>query len=71
MLATFRKTSPTFKRVVISKGQLAVAGVLLVGVIVLGYGYFQLNKVGFYLGLIVILAGVLNGLMHIMTRRNR
>ena len=71
MRTTFDRSSPAFNRRVVSGGQLAVAGVLLVGVIVLGYGYFEQNKIGFYVGLAVILAGVLNGLVQILASGGR
>jgi len=71
MRTTFRKSSPILKRGVVSRGELAVAGVLLVGVTVLWYGYFQQNKIGLYVGLAVILAGVLNGIVRILSRASR
>jgi len=71
MRTTFGELSPISERGVVSRGQLAAAGVLLVGVIVLGYGYFQQNKIGLYGGLAVTLAGALNGLVQILTRGGR
>jgi len=71
MRTTFKKTSPTFRPGVVNKGQLGVAAVLLLGVIVLGYGYFQHSRAGSYVGLAVILVGVLNGVIQILVRDNR
>jgi len=65
---TFSKSLPTFNRGVISGAQIVVAGVLLVGVVILGYGFFEQNTIGLYVGLVVILAGVLNGLVRILAR---
>ena len=53
---------------IVSQGQIAVAGVLLVGVVALGYGYFAQNRIAFYAGLALTLAGVLNGLVQILAR---
>lgn len=71
MRTSVNRSSRTSRRGISSKGQLALAGVLLLGVFVMGYSYFQQNKIGFYVGLLVIVAGVLNGVVQIVLRGNR
>ncbi len=68
---TFSKSSPTSPGGAVSAGQIAVACVLFVGVVVLGYGYFEQSRIALYVGLAVILAGVLNGLVRILARGNK
>jgi len=55
-----------FKTNVVKIGDITIAIVLLIGLIILGYGYLQHFKVAFYVGLIVIIAGVLNGIVQII-----
>ena len=62
------ESTPSAGRAIASKGQLALAGVLLLGVVVMGYGFFQQNKIGLYVGLLVIVAGVLSGVVQIVSR---
>jgi hypothetical protein len=62
------ESTPSVGRPITSKGQLALAGVLLLGVVVMGYGFFQQNKIGLYVGLLVIVAGVLSGVVQIVSR---
>ncbi len=50
-------------------GQIGVAGLLLIGVIMSGYGYFEQNSTYLYIGIAVILAEVLNGLVRILVGR--
>ncbi len=71
MRTTFSTSLSTSNRSFVRGGQLVVACVLLVGVIVLAYGYFEQNNVGIFVGLAVILAGVLNDLVRILTHGNR
>jgi hypothetical protein len=47
---------------------LIIALVLLVGVLVVGYGYFNSNMAFFYLGLFTTLGGVIFGIIRIVTR---
>lgn len=70
MRTTIRDGSPISKPGV-SKAQLATAALLFVGVMVLGYGYFQQSRVGLFVGLLVVLAGVLNGIIQIVLRDHR
>ena len=51
-------------------GFLGLAGFLLAGVLALAYGYFRQNAIGLYGGLVLILAGVLNGVVWILARRD-
>ncbi len=71
MRTTFGKTPSTFRWGVVGSGRLWVTAVLLVGVMVLGYGYFRQNAVGFYAGLIFILVGVLSGVIQILIHGNK
>jgi uncharacterized membrane protein len=52
----------------VGKGQLVLAVVLLLGVLVMAYGYFQHSKAGIYIGAAVIVAGVLNGIVQMIGR---
>lgn len=70
MRTSENRPSRASRRGIASKGQLALAGILLLGVIVMGYGYFQQNEIGFYIGLVVVVAGVLNGVVQIVLRGN-
>lgn len=47
---------------------LIIALVLLVGVSVVGYGYFHSNMPFFYLGLFTTAGGVIFGIIRIVTR---
>ncbi len=71
MKTILHKSSSMFRPGVVSHGMLAVAGGLLFGVMVMGYGYFHQNKIGLYVGLAVIVAGVLNGIVQILIHDNR
>lgn len=71
MQSTFGRSPHPFKSGLVNKGRLVVAVILLFGLIVLGYGYFQHIKIAFYVGLAVTLAGVLNGVIQIVARSNR
>ena len=66
-----RNTSSGFESGVVSHGQLGVAALLLVGVILLGYGYFQQSWVALYVGVAVVLAGVLSAVIQIVVRHSR
>lgn len=55
----------------VSWGQLGLATVLLLGVLVIAYGYFQQSKAGLYVGLVLTAAGVLNGVIQIVIRGHR
>jgi hypothetical protein len=50
---------------------LVIAVVLLLGIIVLAYGYFYESKIGLYVGLLVTAAGVLVGVLQMIIRRSR
>jgi len=52
----------------VPRGHIVLAIVLFIGVLILAFGYYQQNRIGFYLGLFVIIAGVLNGIVHIILR---
>ena len=54
-----------------SVGVLIVATVLLAGLIITGYGYFEQDKVSLFIGLVVIVAGVLNGVVRMLVHGNR
>jgi len=48
-----------------------IALVLLLGIIILGWGYSAGNRIGFYVGLLVTLAGVLTGIVRVVLPRGR
>lgn len=47
---------------------LVLAAVLLVGVLTVGYGFFYLSSIAFYLGMFTIVGGVIFGAIRIVTR---
>jgi hypothetical protein len=53
----------------VTKSQLGMAIVVLIGILVVAYGYFRQSKAGLYVGLLVTVAGVLYGVIQIVTRR--
>ena len=53
-------------RPVVTNGQLLNAIVLLVGVLLIAYGFFHPSAISFYAGLFVILSGVLYGVIGIV-----
>ena len=46
---------------------IVVAIVLLVGVVVTAYGYFAHDRISLFIGVLVIIAGVLNGIVRILS----
>ena len=54
----------------VTNGQLVLAAVLLLGLLLVAYGYFQQNTIGLYVGLLIIVAGVLNGVLQIIQHRD-
>lgn len=63
------RTEPNRKKV--TAKHLVIAVVLLLGIMVLAYGYFYESKIGLYVGLLVTAAGVLVGILQIILRCNR
>jgi uncharacterized membrane protein HdeD (DUF308 family) len=55
----------------VSIWEIVVAGILLLGLMTLGFGFFQHNRAAFFAGLIVVLAGVIHGVIRIVTRSSR
>lgn len=55
----------------VGKGWIGIASVLLLGVIALAGGYFTANRVAFYAGLLVTLAGVMLGILQLVVRGPR
>ena len=51
-----------------SSGAIWMAAVLLAGVLLMCVGYFQHQPMALYAGLLVTLAGVLNGVVRLVTR---
>ena len=47
---------------------LILAAILLVGVLIVGYGYFYSSMTAFYAGLFTIIGGVLFGAIRIVAR---
>ena len=50
------------------KGLIWIASVLLLGIVVLAVGYFTGNRIAFYVGILVTLAGVFTGIQQIVVR---
>ena len=50
---------------------LVIAAVLLLGIMVLAYGYFYESRIGLYVGLLVTAAGVLVGVLQTIARGSR
>jgi len=50
-------------------GGVVIASVLLVGVALLGYGFFTNGRLWFWAGLFVALGGVINGVLRLVIRR--
>jgi hypothetical protein len=63
------RTEPNKEKV--TAKYVAIAAVLLLGIMVLAYGYFYGSKIGLYVGLLVTAAGVLVGVLQIIIRGNR
>ena len=63
------RTEPNRKKV--TAKYVAIAVVLLLGIMVLAYGYFNESKIGLYVGLLVTAAGVLVGVLQMVIRRSR
>ncbi len=66
MYATSGKQASTSATHDISKGQIASAVVLVVGLLLAGYGFFHTHAVALYTGLLLTLVGVLTGLVQLM-----
>jgi len=47
---------------------LVLAIVLLVGVLLIGHGYFHTSAFFFYSGLFIVIGGVISGIIRIVTR---
>ena len=47
-------------------GMIIVASVLLLGIVVLAVGHFTGNRIAFYAGVLVTLAGVFTGIQRLM-----
>jgi hypothetical protein len=45
-----------------------IASVLLLGVVILAAGYFTGNRISFYAGVLVTLAGVLTGIQRVIAQ---
>ena len=52
----------------VTRSQLVLAAVLLAGVLVLAYGYFHPSRVAFHAGVFLTAAGVVAGIVRIITR---
>jgi hypothetical protein len=71
MRKAFSKPSPIFQHYVASKGQLIAAGVLLFGLILISYGYFQQKMGILFTGLFVVVAGVINAVLQLLAGENK
>ena len=66
MHATSGEQAPTSAPHAVSKGQVASAVVLVVGLLLTGYGFFHTHVVALYAGLLLTLVGVLTGLVQLL-----
>ena len=51
----------------ITRSQVGLAAVLLVGVLAIAYGFFHPSKIAFYAGLFLTVGGVITGVVRIVT----
>ena len=56
----------TLKPVTVEKAWIFLAAVLLVGILVIAYGYYEESKLVLYLGLTITLIGVISGVFRIV-----
>jgi len=56
----------TLKPVLVKKIWIFLALILLVGILVIAYGYYQESKLVLYLGLTITLIGVISGVFRIV-----
>ena len=63
------RTEPNREKV--TAKYVAIAVVLLLGIMVLAYGYFYESKIGLYVGLLLTAAGVLVGVLQMVIRNSR
>jgi len=63
------RTEPNRKKV--TAKYVAIAVVVLLGIIVLAYGYFYESKIGLYAGLLLTAAGVFVGVLEMIIRGSR
>jgi hypothetical protein len=54
----------------VAKGLIVIASVLLVGIVVLAAGHFSGNRIAFYAGVFVTLAGVLTGIQQVVAHNH-
>ena len=54
----------------VAKGLIVIASVLLVGIVVLAAGHFSGNRIAFYAGALVTLAGVLMGIQQVVAHNH-
>jgi hypothetical protein len=53
----------------VANADLFLAFVLLVGILVTGYGFFQASRIALYSGLFITIGGVLSGAMRLAGHR--
>jgi hypothetical protein len=63
------RTEPNREKV--TAKHLVIAVVLLLGIMVLAYGFFYESKIGLYVGLLLTAAGVLVSILQIILRGNK
>ena len=63
------RTEPNRKKV--TAKYVAITVVLLLGIMVLAYGYFYGSKIGLYVGLLLTTAGVLVGVLQMVIRNSK
>lgn len=71
MNAVSAKPSPELTERVVVTGHLVLAVVLLVGILIAGYGVFRQNNVALVLGLAITAAGVYNSIVRLVLGSDR
>ena len=71
MNAVSAKPSPELTERVVVTGHLVLAVVLLVGILITGYGVFRQNNVALVLGLAITAAGVYNSIVRLVLGSDR
>jgi len=53
----------------VDMGLIVIASVMLLGIVILAAGYFTGNRIAFYAGALVTLAGVFTGIQRLVVQR--
>jgi len=53
----------------ITLGMTVIAAIMLIGIILIGFGHFENSTIAFYVGLLMTLAGILMGIIRTVIHR--